>query len=90
MDKEKPQNPKKQRLTDLSLPTGQAGSRSRDYGKFLSLTFQMGITITLGVWAGVELDHYFPITKFPLFTIFLSLLSVFGAMYLVIKGFLKK
>jgi Putative F0F1-ATPase subunit Ca2+/Mg2+ transporter len=83
MGKEKPQNPKKQRLTDLP-------SRWGDYGKSLSMAFQMGITIALGVWAGIELDLYFPITKFPLFTLCLSLLSIAAAMYLVIKNFLKK
>jgi hypothetical protein len=76
MDKEKPQNPKKQRLTD--------------YGKFSAMAFQMGITIALGVWGGMKLDEYFPITRFPIFTIVLSLLSVFGAMYFVIKDLLKK
>lgn len=76
MDKEKPQNPKKQRLTD--------------YGRFSAMAFQMGIIITLGVWGGIELDERFPITRFPLFTICLSLLSVFGAMYWVIKDLLKK
>jgi hypothetical protein len=76
MDKEKPQNPKKQRLTD--------------YGKFSAMAFQMGITIALGVWGGMKLDERFPITRFPLFTISLSLLSVFAAMYWVIKDLLKK
>lgn len=76
MDKEKPQNQKKQRLTD--------------YGKFSSMAFQMGITIALGVWGGMKLDEYFPLGKFPVFTIVFSLLSVFGAMYWVIKDLLKK
>lgn len=76
MDKEKPEKPKKQRLTD--------------YGRFSSMAFQMGITIALGVWGGMKLDEYFPLTKFPLFTISLSLLSVFAAMYWVMKDLLKK
>jgi len=76
MDKEKPQSQKKQRLTD--------------YGKFSSMAFQMGITIALGVWGGMKLDELFPITRFPVFTICLSLLSVFAAMYFVIKDLLKK
>jgi hypothetical protein len=77
MDQEKkPENPKKQQLTD--------------YGKFSAMAFQMGITIALGVWGGMKLDEYFPITKFPLFTITLSLLSVFGSIYFVIKDLTKK
>jgi len=76
MDQEEPKNPKKQRLTD--------------YGKFSAMAFQMGITIALGVWGGMKLDEHFPITRFPLFTISLSLLSVFGSIYFVIKDLLKK
>ena len=76
MDQEELKNPKKQRLTD--------------YGKFSAMAFQMGITIALGVWGGIKLDEHFPITRFPLFTIFLSLLSVFASIYFVIKDLLKK
>jgi len=76
MDKEKPQKPKKQRLTD--------------YGRFSAMAFQMGITIALGVWGGMKLDEHYPITKFPLFTVVLSLLSVFAAIYFVIKDLIKK
>jgi hypothetical protein len=76
MDQEEPKNQKKQQLTD--------------YGKFSSMAFQMGGIIALGVWGGIELDKYFPITKFPLFTMSLSLLSVFASMYFVIRGILKK
>jgi hypothetical protein len=76
MDKTQPEKPKKQPLTD--------------YGKFSAMAFQMGITIALGVWGGMKLDEHFPISRFPVFTIVLSLLSVFGAMYFVIKDLLKK
>jgi F0F1-type ATP synthase assembly protein I len=76
MDREKPQNKKKQRLTD--------------YGKYSALAFQMAVTIALGVWGGTKLDEYFPITKFPFFTISLSLLSVFASVYFVIKDLMKK
>lgn len=76
MDKEKPQNKKKQRLTD--------------YGKYSAIAFQMAITITLGVWGGTQLDKYFPVARFPLFTISLSLLSVFASIYFVTKDLMKK
>jgi hypothetical protein len=84
MDKEKPENPKKLPLTDPSR------TKLRDYGKYSSMAFQMGITIALGVWGGMKLDESFPLGKFPIFTIVLSLLGVFGAMYWVIKDLLKK
>jgi hypothetical protein len=54
------------------------------------MAFQMGGIIALGVWGGIELDKYFPISKFPVFTISLSLLSVFASIYFVIKDLLKK
>ena len=58
--------------------------------KYSGMVFQMGITIALGVWGGIKLDEKFPVAKFPVFTVVLSLLSVFAAMYWVIKGLLKK
>lgn len=61
-----------------------------DYGKYAGMAFQMGVTIALGVWGGMKLDEKFPITKFPLFTLVLSLISVFASMYFVIKDFQKK
>lgn len=54
------------------------------------MIFQMGIIIALGVWGGIKLDEIFPVTKFPIFTITFSLLSVLGAMYWMIKDLLKK
>ena len=58
--------------------------------KYSGMVFQMGITIALGVWGGIKLDEKIPISKFPVFTVTLSLLSVFAAMYWVIKGLLQK
>ena len=75
MDKENPQK-KKQPLTD--------------YGKYAGIALQMGVIIALGVWGGVKLDEKFPVSKFPVFTITLSLLSVFASMYFVIKDITKK
>ena len=75
MDKNQPPK-KKQPLTD--------------YGKYAGMALQMGAIITLGVWGGMKLDEKFPVTRFPVFTITLSLLSVFAAMYFVIKDLTKK
>lgn len=60
-----------------------------DYGKYSAMGFQMAATIALGVWGGTRLDAYFE-TKFPVFTIVLSLLSVAAAMYWAVKDFFKK
>lgn len=61
-----------------------------DYGRYAGVALQMGAIITLGVWGGVKLDEKFPLGKFPVFTITLSLLSVFASMYFVIKDISKK
>ena len=61
-----------------------------NYGKYAGMTLQMGATIALGIWGGIKLDEKFPVAKFPLFTVTLSLLSVFLSMYFVIKGITKK
>lgn len=52
--------------------------------KYSTLAFEMGAIIGLGTYAGVKLDDYFLFNK-PILTIILSLFSVFGSLYLVIK-----
>ncbi len=54
------------------------------YVRFSGLAFQMGGIIFVGVWGGMKLDEYFQYDQ-PWFTIGLSLLAVFGALYQVIK-----
>ena len=54
------------------------------YVKFSGMAFQMGAVIGLGAWGGVQLDEKFQ-NESKLFTIILSLASIFIAMYLVIK-----
>ena len=61
-----------------------------DYGKYAGMALQMGVFIAVGVWGGVKLDEKFPLGRFPVFTITLSLLSVFAAMYFVIRDVTKK
>lgn len=63
---------------------------NNDLAKYSGMALQMGATIALGVWGGMKLDEKFPVAKFPLFTIVLSLLAVLGSMYFVIKDLLKK
>lgn len=52
--------------------------------RFSGMGFQMGFVIFLGAWGGVKLDQKYP-NKYQLFTIILSLLAVFIALYMVIK-----
>ncbi len=52
--------------------------------RFSTLAFEMGIIIICGTFAGVWVDDYF-LFETPVFTIILSLLSIFASLYLVIK-----
>lgn len=66
-----------------------SGSRLRDIAKYTGLAFQMGIIILLGTFAGKYLDRYFQL-QMPIFTLLLSLCSVFAALYVSLKDFLFK
>lgn len=50
--------------------------------------FQMAAIIALGIWGGISLDKHFQ-TKFPGFTLSLTLLSIIGGMYWVIRNIMK-
>ena len=60
----------------------------QDFAKYSSIAFQMIGIILITVWGGVKLDT---LTGWhtPVFTIVLSLLGVFGAIYTVIRDFIK-
>ena len=60
-----------------------------DLGKYSAMGLQMGAIIALGVWGGTWLDSHFK-TKFPAFTLGLSLFSVIAAMYWAVKDLIKK
>lgn len=70
--------------------TKDPASRLKDYGRYSSMALQMGVTIGIGVWGGMKLDQYFPLGKIPVFTVLLSLVSVFAAMYLAVKDLGRK
>ncbi len=54
------------------------------YLEFVNIALQMGLIIVGGVYAGIWLDRKFP-NEFSGFTIGISLLGVFIALYLVIR-----
>ena len=51
------------------------------------MAIQMGAIIGLGAWGGTKLDEYYKNQK-PIFTIILSLVSIFAALYLILKDFI--
>ncbi len=59
------------------------------YLKYSGMGLQMAAIIALGVWGGTALDKYFQ-TKFPGFTLALSLLSVIGGIYWAVKDIINK
>lgn len=61
--------------------------RLNNYAKYSGIVFQMLVIIGLGVYGGIKLDEWLH-TKFPVFTVVLSFLSVILAIYYVIKDFI--
>jgi len=70
-------------------PTNPSGKGLRDFGKYSGLAFQMIAIILLGTFGGVRLDKLTG-WETPVFTIILSLSSVFIAIYVSLKDFIKK
>jgi len=67
---------------------GQENNGINVFTRYSGIAFQMIAIILLTTWGGVELDK---ITNFktPVFTIILSLLGVFAAIYTAVKDFIK-
>lgn len=59
-----------------------------DFARYSGMAFQMLAIILITTWGGIELDK---LAKFhtPVFTIILSLLGVFAAIYTAVKDFIK-
>jgi ATP synthase protein I len=68
-----------------SLPKKQLNG----YAKYSGMAVQMAAIIVGGVLGGIQLDKWLKL-KFPVFTLVLTLLSVFLAMYYFIKDIIKK
>jgi F0F1-type ATP synthase assembly protein I len=63
-------------------------NNNRNYAKYSGIAFEMLGIIFLGTLAGYKLDEHTAM-EFPIFTLCLSLLSVFAALYVVLKDFIK-
>ena len=59
------------------------------YARYSGIAFQMIVIILLTTWGGTKLDKILELNT-PVFTIVLSLLGVFAAIYVVLKDFIKK
>jgi hypothetical protein len=61
----------------------------KEYGKYSSLLFQMIVIATVGVLGGIELDKWLKM-KTPVFTILLTILMTFVAIFHLFKTILRK
>jgi len=59
------------------------------YARYSNLAFQMLAIIGIGIFGGVKLDQWLEL-RFPVFTLILSLVSVFAAIYSAIKDLIHK
>lgn len=59
-----------------------------DYAKYSSLAFQMIVIILVGVFGGMKLDKWLD-TRFPVFTVVLSVVTVMFALYYSLKDFIR-
>ena len=59
-----------------------------NYVRYSSLAFQMLAIILVGVFGGMKLDQIIS-WDFPVFTVVLSILGVFGSMFFAVKDLLK-
>ncbi len=74
-----------QKKKDLKNPRNKG---IRDFAKYSGLAFQMFGIIFITTWGGIKLDKLANFEK-PVFTIILSLLGVFAAIYTVVRDFIK-
>jgi F0F1-type ATP synthase assembly protein I len=68
--------------------TKQENKGFKDFGRYSGLAFQMVALILLPTLGGVKLDKLTG-WQTPVFTIILSLLGVFAAIYFTVKEFIK-
>ncbi|MCG3166254.1 MAG: hypothetical protein POELPBGB_02032 [Bacteroidia bacterium] len=69
--------------------TKESKKQLNNYARYSGMAVQMIVIILIGVLGGIKLDEFIAV-KFPVFTLVLTLLSVFLAMFFAIRDFLKK
>ena len=69
-------------------PKNKLNKGIKDFGKYSGIAFQMIAIILVSVWGGIKLDKL-TCWHTPVFTIVLSLLGVFAAIYTAVKDFIK-
>lgn len=60
----------------------------RSYLKYSGMAFQMTAVLLIGTLIGKKLDAYYQLER-PYLTILFALLSIFAALYLILKDLIK-
>ncbi|OQY00289.1 MAG: hypothetical protein B6I20_09030 [Bacteroidetes bacterium 4572_117] len=74
--------------TSQQKPKQKSKTRVDNWIKYSGLSIQMVVIILLGFFGGLKLDEFLQ-WKYPVFTVLFALLSIFIALWLVIRDFLK-
>jgi len=82
---EEPSQKKKDRKNPEKNPENNGLT---DFARYSGLGVQMIVIILITVWGGIKLDKLFGLET-PVFTVILSLLGVFTAIYTAVKDFIK-
>jgi len=61
----------------------------KEYAKYSSLILQMIAMVAVGIWGGIKLDSLLEMKR-PVFTIILTIITSFGAVYYLFRTLLKK
>jgi F0F1-type ATP synthase assembly protein I len=77
-----------QQLQKKKNQKNQGNKGIRDFARYSGIAFQMLAIILVTTWGGIKLDKLTGSDK-HLFTIILSLLGVFAAIYTAVKDFIK-
>jgi F0F1-type ATP synthase assembly protein I len=64
------------------------GKNLKDYARYSGMAFQMLTIILAGVWFGWKLDHW--LSTRPVFIVLFAIVSVFLAIYMIVKDLLRK
>jgi len=75
-------------LQKKKSPKSQPNKGLSEFGRYSGIAFQMIGIILITTWGGIKLDKLTGF-KVPVFTIILSLLGVFAAIYTAVKDFIK-
>lgn len=69
-------------------PKNQPDKEGNGFARYSGMAFQMIAIILITTWGGIKLDKISGFEK-PVFTIILSLLGVFAAIYTAVRDFIK-